>query len=66
MSAVYATLTAFVGVGGGHVHLVEGDEYDTADAVVQAHPHMFTSTTPDADVEPVVAKPRRGRRPANG
>lgn len=59
MSKVYAAQDwGFVGHQGATVNLSAGDEYDSTDPLVKAHPEMFTGRNPNAEEAP----PKRGRR----
>lgn len=62
-SKVYATVNQFVGHGGISVWLGEGDEYDSSDPLVQAHPQFFTEAP---SVQAAVKAARSARRASNG
>lgn len=58
MPTVNARIDGFVGTETGDVRLREGEEYDSSDPLVKAHPDLFTP----AEVEPKAAPKTAPRR----
>ena len=56
MATVHALIDGFVGTATGDVRLREGEEYDTTDPLVKAHPELFTT--------PETAAPAKKTTPA--
>lgn len=57
MSTVRAIQTTFLGTAKGQVTLHAGEEYDSEDPLVKAHPGLFTQPKPE---------PRSVRKARNG
>lgn len=55
MATVYARIDGFVGTETGDTRLRVGEEYDTSDPLVKAHPDLFTEPT----TEPAAPRPAR-------
>ncbi len=52
MSKVRANMSGFVGFNGQSVWLQDGDEHDTTEPIVKAHPEFFVAPAKDPDVQP--------------
>ncbi len=52
MSKVTANMTGFIGFGGQSVWLQDGDEHDTAEPIVKAHPEFFATPAKELAVQP--------------
>lgn len=61
MSTVYVIDSTAVGVDGATVWLEAGAEFASTDAVVKAHPNMFTADAPVVEVEEPARRTKRGR-----